>query len=223
MATLILEPPLNPVSAETAAETISMRAWLREGWAVLFSHPNDFVRCELEMDRWLAVIQRAFAGNRIRPLALASRAASAVGGWIAEVSADPRYVLLSEAPRNADRSFDLRSGALRAQIESLGQQRFVMVVDEDLYDRRTFCYGTLAEVPSPLEFLGWADAVRTRQPHYGAWTDAGRVGGSRGRAPREALQYSERRARASTAPHSTASWNSSMSDSMASFCRMSEC
>jgi hypothetical protein len=189
MATLVLEPPPSAASAEAAAETISLRAWLREGWAVLFSHPNDFVRCELEMDRWLAVIQCAFTGNRMRPLALAGRAASAASGWIGEVSGDRRHVLLSEPSSPPGRSFDLRSAALRAQIESLGQQRFVMVVDEGLYNRRTFSYGTLAEVPSPLEFLGWADAVRTREPQYTRLTDtAGRANRSRWRAPGRALQ-----------------------------------
>jgi hypothetical protein len=182
MATLVLEPQLHAASAAATAETVSLRAWLREGWAVLFSHPHDFVRCELEMDRWLAVVQRAFAGKRMRPLALASRAAGVVGGWIAEVSGDWRHVLLSEPPRRAGRSVDLRSCALRAQLESLGQQRFVMVIDEALYSRRTFSYRTLAEVPSPLEFLGWADAVRSRQPHHGALTDAGQANGSYRRA-----------------------------------------
>jgi hypothetical protein len=179
---------LNPACPEVAAETVSLRAWLREGWAVLFSHPNDFVRCELEMDRWLAVVQRAFAGKRMRPLALASRAAGVVGGWIAEVSGDRRLVLLSEPPRRAGRAFDLRSCALRAQLQSLGQQRFVMVVDDGLCNRRTFSYGTLAEVPSPLEFLGWADAVRTRQPQHGALPHTGHANGSLRRAPGRALQ-----------------------------------
>ncbi len=189
MATLVLEPPPNPASAEAAAESISLRAWLREGWAVLFSHPNDFVRCELEMDRWLAVIQRAFTGNRMRPLALAVRASSTAGSWIGEVSGDRRHVLLSEPSSRTGRSFDLRSSALRAQIEGLGQQRFVMLVDEGLYNRRTFSYGTLAEVPSPLEFLGWANAMRTRQPHYGTLTDAaGRAHWSHRRAPGRGLQ-----------------------------------
>ena len=57
-------------------ESVSLRAWLREGWAVLFSHPLDFVRCDFEMDRWLAVIQGAFSGTRVRPLALATAARS---------------------------------------------------------------------------------------------------------------------------------------------------
>jgi hypothetical protein len=188
MATLVLEPQLHPASPAAAAETVSLRAWLREGWGVLFSHPDDFVRCELEMDRWLAVIQRAFAGQRMRPLALARRAAGVVGGWIAEVSGDWRHVLLSEPPPRAGRSFDPRSCALRAQLESLGQQRFVMVVDDGLCNRRTFSYGTLAEVPSPLEFLGWADAVRSRHPHQGALTDVGLANRSRPRAPGRALQ-----------------------------------
>jgi hypothetical protein len=91
-------------------------------------------------------------------------------------------VLLSEPPRHAGRSFDLRACSLRAQLEALGQQRFVMVVDDGLCSRRTFNYGTLAEVPSPLEFLGWADAVRTREPHHGALTDAGDANGSCRRA-----------------------------------------
>ena len=29
--------------------------------------------------------------------------------------------------------------------------------------RRTFMYDTLDQVPSPLEFLGWADAARARR------------------------------------------------------------
>jgi hypothetical protein len=111
-----------------------------------------------------------------------------MGGWIAEVSGDSRLVLLSEPPHRAGPSFDLRSCALRAQLESLGQRRFVMVVDDDLCNRRTFSYGTLAEVPSPLEFLGWADAVRTREPNHGALTDAGHANGSCRRALRRALQ-----------------------------------
>jgi alkyl hydroperoxide reductase subunit AhpC len=187
MATLVLEPPRNRAHTQAAAEVVSLRAWLREGWAVLFSHPHDFVRCELEMDRWLTVIRDAFAGMRIRPLALAARAASVMGSWIAEVSGDPRHVLLC-APRDPGRASDLRAGALRAQIESLGQQRFVMVVDDGLCNRRTFSYGLLAEAPSPLEFLGWADALRARQPHYGALTEAGRANWSPRRASGRVLQ-----------------------------------
>ena len=63
-----------------------------------------------------------------------------------------------------------------------------MVVDDGLCNRRTFSYGTLAEVPSPLEFLGWADAVRSRQPHQNALTDARQANGSYRRAPGCALQ-----------------------------------
>lgn len=182
MATLVLASQGHSAAAGGETETVSLRAWLREGWAVLFSHPDDFVRCAVEMDRWLALVQRAFAATRIRPLALASPAVRAVSGWIAAVSGDLRTVLLSNPLHRHGHTFDLRAAALRADIQTLGRQRFVMVVDDGLYNRRTFTYGTLAEVPSPLEFLGWADAVRSRQPHFAAIPAAGHR--SWGRRPR---------------------------------------
>ncbi len=160
MATLVLGSA--PQSEETDRHSIALRHWLREGWAVVFSHPEDFIRCDLEMDRWLGLIQRAFTTARIRPLALARSAAEVVGSWIAQVSEDTRRVLLAPLAHPQGRTFDLRAAALRAHIDALGTRRFVMVVDDAAEIRRTYTYPTFADVPSPLEFLGWADAARTR-------------------------------------------------------------
>lgn len=42
---------------------------------VLYLHRLDFVRCDCEMDRWLAVIQGAGNGTCVRPLELAANGA----------------------------------------------------------------------------------------------------------------------------------------------------
>jgi hypothetical protein len=161
MATLVLANHDPWGEREEGIESVSLRAWLREGWAVLFSHPLDFVRCDFEMDRWLAVIQGAFSGSRVRPLALAGSDAAPTASWIAAVSGDVRRALLC-SPAPSPRGRDLPAALLHNAIASLSAARFVMVIDESLGKRRTFVYDTLDQVPSPLEFLGWADAARAR-------------------------------------------------------------
>lgn len=160
VATLVLRSRNAPAASDPSAEYPSLRAWLRKSWAILFSHPGDFVRCDLEMDRWLSVVERAFAGCRIRPLALASASREAQFGWVAQVSRDSRTVLLEEPSCEDASAFDPGAYALHHDIRALGQRCFVMIIDDMLRPRRTFGYSGLADVPSPLEFLGWADAIR---------------------------------------------------------------
>jgi hypothetical protein len=150
-----------PIRTGHASTSLSLRTWLREGWTILFSHPNDFVRNDLEVDRWLVVAQRAFAARRIRPLALASSTQDVDRNWISQVSGDTRTVLLDGLSRQGSSAVDLQSRALRAEIAVLG--RFVMIIDSELRTRRTFSYGSLSDLPSPLEFLGWADTLRAKQ------------------------------------------------------------
>jgi hypothetical protein len=164
VATLFLTSHEAAGDSDRASDCPSLRTWLRSDWAILFSHPDDFVRCDLEMDRWLAVVQRAFAGCRIRPLALASPTLEPEEGWVAQVSCDSRTVLLQGLAHASASAADLQAHALHHDIRSLGRRRFVMIIDDTLCSRRTFAYNGLAAVPSPLEFLGWADAARARHP-----------------------------------------------------------
>src|SRR5579875_520978 len=55
---------------------------------ILFSHAADFVRCELELDRWLAIVVDAFKRARIRPLALSRRACRLRGEQAGESTAE---------------------------------------------------------------------------------------------------------------------------------------
>jgi hypothetical protein len=161
MATLILGDPASQESDGTHG--VPLRAWLKEEWLILFSHPGDFVRCELELDRWLAVIQRSFAGSRVKPLELLpAHAGVAEGSWITQVSGDARHVRLAEVLSGSSNARDLRLYALREEIAALDRRRFVMILDDSLRIRRTYAYSALTEVPSPLEFLGWAAAARAK-------------------------------------------------------------
>jgi hypothetical protein len=160
VATLLL-------AAHTSSGTVqltsaSLRSWLRGDWAILFSHPDDFVSHDLEMDRWLVVTRQAFAGRGIRPMALASAALDPQRCWITEVSGDPRSVLLEDPSQQHFGPVDLQTPVLRAEIEQPGR-RFVMIIDGELRQQKLFSYDSLSNLPSPLEFLGWAEALRAKQ------------------------------------------------------------
>lgn len=143
----------------------SLRTWLRGDWAILFSHPDDFVRYDLEMDRWLVVAKRAFAERGIRPIELASPMSDPERSWITQVSGDSRSVLLEEASQQYFGPVDLQTPVLRAEIEQV-KRRFVMIIDDELRQQKIFSYGTLSNLPSPLEFLGWAEALRAKQHRW---------------------------------------------------------
>ncbi len=151
MATLVLAgyPAFASVDVSGA---FSLSEWLQDDWAILFSHPDDFVSCELEWDRWVSVARSAFAASRARPLALARPGRPLDCGWISRLSGDGRALLLNAGWR------------LQEDIERMSD-RFVMIVDASLRRRRTFAYGAADRLPSPLDFLGWVRALReTRVP-----------------------------------------------------------
>ena len=165
MATLLIASHNTFGTAHTAGtvqQTLtspSLRTWLRGGWAILFSHPDDFCSYDLEMDRWLIVTQRAFAERGIRPLALASASLDPERSWVTQVTGDSRTVLLEDPTQQHFGPVDLQTPVLREALEQSGR-RFVMIIDSQLRQQKVFQYDRLSDLPSPLEFLGWAEALR---------------------------------------------------------------
>lgn len=146
------------------SSTVSLREWLRGRWALLFSHPGDFDQEQLERDRWLSVLSRSLSVHGVRPLALARYGYDTRGtsyGWLAELG-EGCAAVLSTNPSTEGALLDSRASALRAEIARSGP-RFAMIIDPDLRCRRTMHYRLALDLPSPIELVGWAVALRDRQ------------------------------------------------------------
>jgi alkyl hydroperoxide reductase subunit AhpC len=161
VATLLTERTVSSPARHNLTSP-SLRAWLREDWAILFSHPDDFVSYDIEMDRWLVIARRAFAERHIRPIALSSPTANIDRSWVTQISGDERTVLLEDASREHFGPVDLQAPVLHEKIEQTSH-RFVMIIDSALRIQKMFNYQPLSDLPSPLELLGWADALRAKQ------------------------------------------------------------
>jgi len=154
--------PCWPMSSVGVTST-SLRDWLGDRWAILFSHPDDFASYDLEMDRWLVITRQAFAERRIQPIALDSPALDPQHCWVTRVSGDNRAVLLEDpTQQHLDGSIDSQALVLREAIDGMSQ-RFALIIDNTLHIQKVFTYSVPSKLPSPLELLGWADALRARQ------------------------------------------------------------
>lgn len=171
MPTLLAAPTASTGTQHTL-NSPCLRTWLRDDWAILFSNPDDFVSYDFETDRWLVIARRAFAEHHIRPIALASPAREVDLSWVTQVSGDGRTVLLEDPSQQHFGPVDLQPPVLRERIEQ-SDGRFVMIIDNALRIRKMFTYRFLSDLPSPLELLGWADALRSKQGAEGAESQTG--------------------------------------------------
>ncbi|MFL6601905.1 MAG: hypothetical protein ACJ8R9_11325 [Steroidobacteraceae bacterium] len=137
-----------------------LQEWVRAHWAILFSHPQDFAPHDLEVDRWLVIMRQAFSGRRVRPLALPASTAESDRGWVAMVNGDSNTVIFGERPAR-ELLVEIQARALCERITSPAH-RFAMIIDGSLSARRTFVYDAPFDLPSPLTFLGWIDALRAK-------------------------------------------------------------
>lgn len=150
------------ISARQLCGASSLRGWLADRWAILFSHPDDFAQGELETDRWVSVLSRSFRGCGVAPVALARPGSTPEQGWLGNLAAlyheSAAILELASAPGTLA---DLSAGALRARIARCGP-RFAMIVDSKARCRRALSYRLPAELPSPLDLIGWAVSLRKR-------------------------------------------------------------
>jgi hypothetical protein len=150
------------LSAKRMSDATSLQAWLADRWAILFSHPEDFAQEQLEMDRWVSVLSRSFGARGVAPVALARAGSDSEQGWLARLAAldSGSAAVLALAPPHGAFA-DLSASALRARIARSGP-RLAMIVDSSLRCRRTLSYRLPAALPSPLDLIGWAAALRKR-------------------------------------------------------------
>jgi len=133
-------------------------------WAVLFSHPDDFACYGFECDRWLEEVRQAFTAAAVRPLALQ---AAIQGGcsWVSDVGG-----ALVGRPAGW-----LLGGLSRLLHDGPEKGRFVLMLDDLLWPRRTFRYEPGGTLPSPIEFAAAAGALRRISPSLRKYSPACRA------------------------------------------------
>lgn len=161
-------------SKKRICDTALLRASLAPRWAILFSHPDDFAQQHLESDRWVSILARSFSARGVVPVALARPGSNPEQGWLGQLAAldgESVAVLTLDDPSVA--LADLPESAFRAQIARSGP-RFAMILDSSLRCRRTLSYSSLVDLPSPLELIGWAVALRRREHGEGGRSETPR-------------------------------------------------
>jgi hypothetical protein len=163
MTTLALAGDRLEICARRLSGGMSLRAWLAGRWSILFSHPEDFAQEQLEMDRWISILSQGFRARGVAAVALLRAGRDPEEGWLGRLAAlnrDCAATLCLDLPQPAALA-DFAAGALHADIARSGP-RFAMIIDSDVRCRRTLRYRPPAELPSPLDLIGWAVAQRKR-------------------------------------------------------------
>ncbi|MFE3056600.1 peroxiredoxin [Nocardia sp. NPDC059239] len=87
-------------TAETTVGTIRFHDWIRDSWAILFSHPKDFTPiCTTELGR-LAVLEREFDRRGVKVMGLSVDALGSHEKWADDIEqtqgARPDYPIIAD-------------------------------------------------------------------------------------------------------------------------------
>jgi hypothetical protein len=133
---------------------------MRHGcWRIIFTNPEDFIPLDLEIDRWLVIVRNEFFGRNIQPLGLAYSTPNSDYNWTDQLTLSSNAELSKSAVHEATFFSNLKKEFPDGDL-SLLRKRFVLIVDGKFRNRRTFVYTTRLHLPSPLDFLYWADSLR---------------------------------------------------------------
>jgi hypothetical protein len=132
-----------------------LREWLNGDWGLVFSHPVDFQDHGVEQDRWLQILRDEFRASGVRPIAYRRDGGEPDRGWVTELMADDRRLLLT-----AREVIDITARGLREEILRAPGARFVLIVDQSLSSRTLVRYGAGGAAFSPLDLLGLVDVMR---------------------------------------------------------------
>jgi hypothetical protein len=168
MATLLLSELGAVDNIEQFGVPPSLRSWMAQDWVVLFSHPDDFVSHDLELDRWVTLAREAFARCGVRPLALAAGGQRPDAGWVTQVSGDSTtLVLLQPRWSRFQDPFQVNGRELREDILEIRRRplacRVAAIIDPQLRRRWTYAYQDPSSVPSPLQIAHRAGELRAAE------------------------------------------------------------
>ena len=132
-------------------------------WSIVFSHPEDFVPYDLETDRWIVLLRRAFQDSEVWPVELVPDNCPQLNcSWVSAVVNEIYSKGMQELFEANSNAIARQARLLCAKLEQAGP-RFVAILDGSSRLHRTFRYFRGSCVPSPLEILGWAVTLRARR------------------------------------------------------------
>jgi alkyl hydroperoxide reductase subunit AhpC len=140
-----------------------LHEFLNGGWALLFSHPQDFhPGRQSDGERGSSdfeLLRNGLKVRQVRPMLVKRDSGSADPSWIGSMGEQGRLVHLKEPPFNAADAVSFGARQLRGELLTRGEG-FVLIVDEALRRRGVYKYPAGRNDLSAHDLLASVDALR---------------------------------------------------------------